>query len=459
MEDIITKDPIRLPIWDFVELIKKESEGGITPTKYVLNFRDWQINNREVDVYKIKTEYLRYRKDNGRISSDVETYERTEEPLLEASMEAQIKLREFLWNKNPDKIKQLMSLLKHAGQHEPAIITCDGFLVNGNRRKLALEKLYEKEKDEKYLWMKVVVLPENATIKEIEQIENRYQYHSDGKEEYTNFDKALSIRRKEKNGITLEIQLLDDPEYFNLTPRQRNQMLRKIETEYLGTLDCIDTYLESLGRKGVYRSVAEGPGDPDGRWEAFMTFNKNVYSKLKEPRERACMNIKENEVGKVIDTAFKIIRKKDLKTGRLNDVMRKFPQMLINENAKKTILKLADKTMELENEEILRDGLVVEEKEQDKIWGGKYGSEIIRTVKIAKEFVESQEDKEKPLDILRGALKKLEHEQLDLESIDTFEIETAMEIVEQIQSSADDIYTHLDKLRYQRKRLEKGIKL
>jgi hypothetical protein len=459
MEDSILKDAVREPISDFVELIKKEKESGTTPTKFVLNFRDWQINNREVNVFKIRTEHLRFRKDNGRISSDVETYERQEEPLQEASLVGQIKLREFLWNKNPDRIKQLMSLLKHAGQHEPAIITCDGFLVNGNRRKLALEKLYEKEKDEKYLWMKVVILPENATIKEIEQIENRYQYHSDGKEEYTNFDKALSIRRKEKSGITLEMQLLDDPEYFNLSPRHRKQMLKKIQTEYLGTLDCIDAYLESLGRQGVYRSVAEGPGDPDGRWEAFMTFNKSVFSKLKDPKERTCMNVKENEVGKVIDSAFKIIRKKDLKTGRLNDVMRKYPQMLINENAKKTVLKLAENPMDLTNDEILRNGEFVEEKEQDRIWSGKYGTEIIRTVKIAKELVESQEDKEKPLDILKAALKKLEHDQLDLESIDNFEIETAMEIVEQIQAAAEDIYARLDKMRYQRKRLEKGFKL
>ena len=35
----------------------------------------------------------------------------------------------------------LKNQLLKKGQQQPAIITCDGFLVNGNRRKMALEEL------------------------------------------------------------------------------------------------------------------------------------------------------------------------------------------------------------------------------------------------------------------------------------------------------------------------------
>lgn len=456
MENKLSKDRIREPIQDFVDLIKQETESGATPTKWVLNFRDWQLDNKEVEVYKIKHSHLRFRKDNGRIASDVESYEIMEGPLQEESEYAQNKLREFLEAKSPDRIKQLMSLLRHTGQLEPAIITCDGFLVNGNRRKLAIEKLYEETKSDKFLTLKIVVLPDNATIKEIEQVENRYQYHSDGKEEYTNFDKALSIRRKERNGISLEVQLLDDPEYYNLTSRQRTFRLNKVRTEYLGTLECIDSYLSNLGREGMYRNVAEGPGDRDGRWEAFMTFNKSVFSKLSKPRERATLNVQESEVGKVVDAAFKIIRKRELKTGRLNDIMRKFPKMLQDQKAKKEVLKLAEDPMELTKEEITRDGTVVDEREQDKIWGGKFGSGIINQVKKAKTIVEAQDDRERPLDILRAALKKLDHDELDLGDINLYEIEDAMKIVGQIQGAADGIYSQLDKMRYRFNKLKKG---
>lgn len=456
MADQFKKDKIREPIADFVKLIKNEQEKGATPSTYVLNFRDWQQSNHEEPVCKIKTEYLRFRKDNGRISSDVETYEKLEAPLQEENPEAQEKIREFLWNKSPDRIKQLMKLLKHNGQLEPAIITCDGFLVNGNRRKLALEKLYEEEKNEQYRRMKVVILPETATIREIEEVENRYQYHKDGKEEYTHFDKALSIRRKKESGITLEMQLLDDPEYASLSKRKRQYQLKKMEIEYLGTLKCIDAYLESLSRDNMYKNVAEGPGDRTGRWEAFMTFNKSVFSKLHSPKERASLNIKENEVGKVTDAAFKIIRKRDLKTGRLNDIMRKFPKMLNHEIAKKEILALSKKSMELTKDEITQNGKQIDIREQDKIWGGKFGGEIINSVKKAKDIVETKEIKQKPLELLEAALKKLDHDDLDIDDIDEFEIEKAMNIVEEIIESADEIHSNLDKLRYKFKKFKDG---
>ena len=456
MDDKLTKDHVKEPIQDFVKLIKQEAELGAKPTNWVLNFRDWQINNQEKPVYKIKHEHLRFRKDNGRIASDVESYEMMEAPLQEESKFAQDKLREFLEEKNPDRIKQLMSLLKHSTQQEPAIITCDGFLVNGNRRKLALEKLFKEEKSDKYLTMKVVILPENATIKEIEQVENRYQYHSDGKDEYTNFDKALSIRRKERNGITLEMQLLDDPEYYNLTTRQRTFRLNKVKTEFLGTLECIDVYLKNLDRKGGYRSIAEGPGDRDGRWEAFMTFHKGVFSKLGESKERAALNVNETEAGKVVDAAFKIIRKRELKTGRLNDIMRKFPKMLLDDTAKKELLKLANDDMKLTELDITREGKVVDEREQDKIWGGIFGSNIINQVKKAKLIIESQDERERPIDLLKAALKKLDHDELDLGDISPFEINDAMEVVEEIQGVAEELYKQLDKMRYKFKQLRKG---
>jgi len=99
MDDKLTKDHVKEPIQDFVKLIKQEAELGAKPTNWVLNFRDWQINNQEKPVYKIKHEHLRFRKDNGRIASDVESYEMMEAPLQEESKFAQDKLREFLEEK------------------------------------------------------------------------------------------------------------------------------------------------------------------------------------------------------------------------------------------------------------------------------------------------------------------------------------------------------------------------
>ncbi len=454
-KDQLTKDASREPISDFVRLIQEAKEGDAKPTKFVLNFRNWQIINKEVDVFQLPTTHLRFRKDNGRIASDVDSHEKLEAPLEEASEQAQKKLGEFLLNKSPDRITQLMDLLRHSGQKEPAIITCDGFLVNGNRRKLALEKLYELTKEEKYVRMKVVILPEDATPKEIEQVENRYQYHSDGKEEYTHFDKALSIRRKEASGISLEEQLNDDPEYANLLPQQKRKRIEAIRSEYLGTLECIDAYLEHFDRPGVYSSVASGPGDKEGRWEAFFSLNKGVFSKLSKAADRLALNIEANEIGRVTDVAFKLIRKRELGDGRLNDIVRSLPRIFREPTAKKELLKLADEEMELTVDDITRAGRVVDEREQDKIWGGKFGTGIIRQVTRAKAIVDTQGVLEKPIDILEAALTKLRHKDLDLGNISPFEIEKAMEIVQNIQGEAESIYGQLDKQRYTMKQLQK----
>jgi len=385
----------------------------------------------------------------------VDSHEKLEAPLEESSEEAQKKLGEFLLNKSPDRITQLMDLLSHSGQKEPAIITCDGFLVNGNRRKLALEKLYEKTNDEKFRRMKVVILPRDATPKEIEEVENRYQYHTDGKEEYTHFDKALSIRRKEASGMTLEEQLNDDPEYANLPAQHRRKRIEAIRSEYLGTLKCIDAYLEHFDRKGVYSSVASGPGDKEGRWEAFLSLNKGVFSKLSNASERLALNIETNEIGRVTDVAFKLIRKRELGDGRLNDIVRSLPRILKEPTAKKELLKLADVEMELTTAEITREGRVVDEREQDKIWGGKFASTIMRQMAKAKAIINAQGVLEKPIDILEAALSKLRHKDLDLGNISPFEIEKAMEIVQNIQGEAESIFGQLDKLRYAIKQLQK----
>ena len=51
----------------------------------------------------------------------------------------------FSEDKDPEKTDILMKSIEHVGQSDPAIITCDGFLINGNRRKMVLEETQEPE--------------------------------------------------------------------------------------------------------------------------------------------------------------------------------------------------------------------------------------------------------------------------------------------------------------------------
>ena len=95
----------------------------------------------------------------GVIRGDVLSYEKEFGIVDERLQEAQKKLCEMLDRNDPEKNDELeRSFCDMMGQREPAIITCDGFLINGNRRKMAIERINDKKpgtiKD-----MKVVILP------------------------------------------------------------------------------------------------------------------------------------------------------------------------------------------------------------------------------------------------------------------------------------------------------------
>jgi hypothetical protein len=81
--------------------------------------------------------------------------------------------------------------------------------------------------------------------------------------------------------------------------------------EFLAPLECIDRYLAGLNREKLYSTVSTGLGDPEGRWQAFLDYHQFVYKKLKDPNERLKLKLREDEVGKVEDIAFKLIRKRD----------------------------------------------------------------------------------------------------------------------------------------------------
>ena len=77
------------------------------PTKAVINFRNEQRDKVERQIYNIPLGLLRYRKDNGRIASDVLNYERNVGPLREDTEEAQQIIKRFLFLKDRERTEEL----------------------------------------------------------------------------------------------------------------------------------------------------------------------------------------------------------------------------------------------------------------------------------------------------------------------------------------------------------------
>ena len=445
MDDQLTQSELRSIIDDFANEITSKQRAGIKPSKEVIHFRNEYAKNIERDVVEVPIELLRFRKNNGRISSDVLSYEKNKGVLLEKSKDAQEVLRGFLEDKDPEKTIELKKSIKHNGQREPAIITADGFLINGNRRKMALETLFDDEKDNKYKEMKVVILPGKngrggpPTLKEIEQIENRYQLQSEGKSEYYNFDRALSIRRKVDIGMSVAEQLKDDPKFADLLQKDFKKEVKRYTEEFLAPLECVDEYLETLGRPSLYDTISTGISDPQGRWQAFLDFSKFKRGTLKNINKLRAIGIEEDEIGDVQDVAYKIIRQREIPGFKAHKIMRDFDKLLTDKDAKKELLKLKTIPWELPREENYdKDGNEYSEKEKDKRWSERHKPIFINQVKKAQQLVDRANMLEDPLELLDAALKKLTHERMHL-TIRNEDLPKAIELAEKIQNEAKQL--------------------
>lgn len=443
----LTANAHRDIIKDFAKAIRERRERGPQPSQDLIDFRNDRKAQKPRDVWFVPLGLLRYRKENGRIASDILSYEKNRGRLDDTSVEGQEIIRKFLEEKDVTKTEELKKAIEHDQQREPAIITCDGFLINGNRRKMVLEMINREAESPKFPTMKVVILPGEGeeggppTLVEIEEIENRYQLQSEGKAEYYAFDKALSMQRKMDCGMTLEQQLKDDPQYSHLNPKDFKRAVETVWNEYIGPLKCIDRYLEWLNRDGLYSTVSSGLGDPEGRWQAFLDYYQSFYKKSQDPKLLLQMNLREDEVSKVEHAAFRIIRKRELgKLGKVHKIMRELPNLLKNDEAKREFIKIHHIRPDLPKEKRFdSEGNELNERTIDRLWGEANQQEIFHHLNTALMLEESKSELEKPLDLLEAALDKLQHKQMDPRKVEVFQYEEAMKLTREIQKAAKDL--------------------
>jgi hypothetical protein len=445
--------------------IEKLKQAASPPKEDVIDFKNDLIIKRPSLIYELPVSELKFRKENGRIKADVESYEKLHGHLDDSKDETQNSIRDFLQKNDPEKKEILKQQIKHKGQLQPAIITCDGFLINGNRRKMILEELYrESHQDPKFENMRVIILPENVSVFDIKRIENRYQLQDEGKSEYLGLNRALTIRDNIKDGYSLRAQILDDPQYSEKQGKDLEAVVRDFEKKYLNPLACVDRYLKTFNREGLYNTISESTGDKEGRWQAFIDYSTVYYGTLENKNKQIEYKIKEAEIRKIENAIFKIIRKRSLNSkelestiGKVHDFVRKSPKYIKNLESKKFLLKIAEEVGEdiPEKEKLDKDGNPYDAREIDEKWGNLYKNEILGNLIKAHKIVLSQIERDKPLELLEDALKKLKHENLKIENMDNSYYESAMELTKEISSEADNIFHAIDGARYKLKKLLK----
>ena len=456
----ITRPVTREIIDDFAKEIKKRRIQTAKPSKAVINFRTDMKDGKERDIWRVPIGILLYRKDNGRIASDVADHECNVGPIDEKDDDGQGLVARFLEEKDREKTEVLRNSIMHAGQSEPAIITCDGFLINGNRRKMVMDRLHKEfPEDGNFAYMKAVILPGKddegeggpPTLLEIEKIENRYQLQSDGKSEYYGFDRALSIKRKIEIGLSLEEQLRDDPQFAAASPAELDKAVKDYEKQYLAPLACVDRYLKQFKREGLYRTISAGMSDPEGRWQAFIDYS-NTYSRiLLNPKRRIDLGIEEDEIGSIEEAAFDIIRLRTVPDmPKVHTIMRELPKYCGTKEGKHEIMKIAEdvepvlpreKYLDGHGKQLPLDGV-------DAVWAAAHKQSIIYRLKRARISHDSRKEKDTPLDLLDAAYQKLSPETMDLKAVAIADLPRARKRAAEIGARAaeieSDVY-HLEK--------------
>ena len=89
--------------------------------------------------------------------------------------------------------EDLKADLRARGQQQPAVVTAEGVLINGNRRTAALRSLFRDEDHQPSRYVSCLVLPADANMREIVDLETELQIAREFKEDYTWVNEALLI--------------------------------------------------------------------------------------------------------------------------------------------------------------------------------------------------------------------------------------------------------------------------
>jgi hypothetical protein len=235
----------------------------------------WPREDKDLPKVELEVDWVRFSVLNHRTKAEQLSYAQKvnrpdlfwADPLGKAAQEAQYEIL-----KGQEGFELLKADLLKRPQQEPAIITADGILINGNRRAAALRSLYEEgNPDKKYI--KCLILPKDATVEEMFNLEAELQVANDFKQEYAWINDALMIEyfydRDNKNWDLVAARLHRKPGDIRSQYEKLLQVRQLVEMSQ-GARD----YKEFIDNESAFDELAKHiKNKPDAEAEAV----KSVY--------------------------------------------------------------------------------------------------------------------------------------------------------------------------------------
>lgn len=223
--------------------------------------------NKRFDVYKIPIEYLIYNKRNGRIASHVKSFERQYKTLNAEDKKDSKIIEKFLWESHKERNKITMNDLMKKEQQKYGIVTNEGMIIDGNRRAMLLNKLWDNRESlrreghnvDNCKFFIAVILPKGADEREISRLETTFQMGEDEKLRYDAIEKYLKCKDLGRYGFS-EVDIAE----------MMGEEKKQIE-EWLEIMKLMDEYLSVLDYNGIYRRLEK-------REDQFITLNRALKS-------------------------------------------------------------------------------------------------------------------------------------------------------------------------------------
>lgn len=375
-------------------------------------------------IIEIDTDYLMFRLENSRTEIQQLKYLR-ENPSLPKnlfsdpeSMTAQAAQETILTQINRAAGKDFYEDLKTRGQDEPAIITFDGYLINGNRRTAALKNLGAS-------YINCVVLPEDTTPKDIYALEQELQISQDFREPYHWINELRNIRK----GI-------EDIRYGYKEGEIAKRL--RIDIKELKAkrrmLELIDSFLEWRGIVGEY----DYPKLEDTE-QIFIQLEKAIKKYSKEP----------HKLKELKNAVFTLIEEKPSKGrlyGYVMDLIKNFDQVYVKVQATTQSETKNETNSKIEKSESILDSILEGEQfEFTTIFSDPCNATTLASTlveKIADVKAENKEklDNEAVYEAVSSALRELQGLVIDN---DTTKLDSIKSKLEQIINTSQTLLGQL----------------
>lgn len=231
-----------------IQAKSKSCMTGITLT--------YQGERTNFNAYKIPLSILTYNPYNGRIGSEVKSFERQNHVLNPDNPDDVAVIEKFLWESKKGANERTKKSLLEDHQQRYGIVTADGKIIDGNRRASLLNRIWRdnsiptniKQHTQFFI---AIILPIDADRKEILRLETIYQMGEDAKVDYGPIEKYLKAGDLAEEGFSND----EIASFMSVT--------RRDVRDYLNVLKLMNDYLETYTYTGIYTML-------DGNEDSFL---------------------------------------------------------------------------------------------------------------------------------------------------------------------------------------------